>query len=229
MAVPLPDFQIKAILNTIHSYGTTLIDFVTSVLQSTDCEAHQSADCILRNPEVILEIIGAHPISQSATQKWAKGVMIEVCRQQVLELTKKENGLHFTASNTTEERIDEFNMSFLTQKMESLAPDLWHLLRILLAADPWSNYQRSWSEKRRQMNAKRRKRNRVDVDIEIQDVGDSDLSSEGSDAEYWAGMQSPIPEEEDEIEDILDHVEEQQRGLMAMVSSTDFHAYTSEQ
>jgi len=49
-----------------------------------------------------------------------------------------------------------------------------------------------------------------------------------SDAEYWAGMQTLISEEEDEPEDILDHVEEQQRGLVVMVS-INFHTYDDEE
>lgn len=89
MSVPLPDLQIKAILNILHGQGATLLEFITSVLQSTDCDARHSADVILCDPQVILEAIGSHPISQSATQQWAKGVTIEICCQQVLELTKK--------------------------------------------------------------------------------------------------------------------------------------------
>ena len=102
MPVPLPDLQIKAILTILHAHGTTLLELITSVLQSTDHDARHSADVILRDLQVILETIGSHPISQAATQQWAKGVTIEICRQQVLELTKKENGLHFTARNMTE-------------------------------------------------------------------------------------------------------------------------------
>ena len=49
-----------------------------------------------------------------------------------------------------------------------------------------------------------------------------------SDAEYWTGMQTLIPEEEDEPEDISDHVKEQQRGLVVMVS-INFHIYDEEQ
>jgi hypothetical protein len=123
-------------------------------------------------------------------------------------------------------------MSSLTQKFESMAPDMWQILGVLFAADPRSNYQRSWTEKKRQKKKKQRKKNRAtDGDIEMQDiqVGDLDDEPEDSDAEYWAGMQTLIPEEEDsdEPEDILDHVEEQQRGLVAMVS-IDFHLYDEE-
>ena len=94
MSATLPDLQIKTVLSFLQAHGTTLLDFLTSVLQSTDHDACRSADVILQNPQVILEIIRSHPISQSAAQKWAKGLTIEVCRQQILELTKKENGLH---------------------------------------------------------------------------------------------------------------------------------------
>ena len=141
MSATLPDLQIETVLSFLQAHDTTLLDFLTSVLQSTDCDARRSADVILQNPQVILEIIRSHPISQSAAQKWAKGVTIEVCRQQILELTKKENGLHFTAVNTTEKQIQQFSMSFLMQKLESMAPDMWEILDILFAADPRSNYQ----------------------------------------------------------------------------------------
>lgn len=224
MLMTLPDLQIKAILNILQSHDTTLLELITSVLQSTDNEVRQSADVILRNPqlEVILEILRSHPISQSGTQEWAKGVTIEVCRQQILELTKKENGIHFTARNTTEKKIQQFNMSFLTQKMESMAPDVWHILGVLFAADPRSNYQRNWTEKRRQMNSKKQRKTRksgvADGDIEMQDIGEFDNESQDSDAEYWTGIETLIPEEEDVPEDILDHVEEQEKGLVAMVS-----------
>jgi len=75
--------------------------------------------------------------------------------------------------------------------------------------------------------SKQQKQNRVaDGDIEMQDIGDD--SDHDSDAKYWAGMQTLIPKEEDELEDILDHVKEQQRGLVVMVS-IDFHTYNEEQ
>jgi hypothetical protein len=232
MSATLPNLQIKTVLSFLQAHSITLLEFLTSVLQSTDRDARRSADVILQNSQVILEIIGSHPISQSAAQQWAKGVTIEVCREQILELTKKENGLHFTAINTTEKQIQQFSMSSLMQKLESMAPDMWQILGVLFAADPRSNYQRSWTEKKRQKKKKERKKNRAaDGDIEMQDiqVGDLDDETEDSDAEYWAGtgMQTLIPEEEDEPEDILDQVEEQQRRLVAMVS-IDFHLYDEE-
>ena len=144
---------------------------------------------------------------------------------------EKRKWIAFTAVNTTEKKIQQFSMSFLTQKLESMAPDVWEFLDVLFAADPRSNYQRSWTEKKRQKKKKQRKKNRAaDGDIEMQDiqVGDfDDEPDEDSDAEYWAGMQTLIPEEEDEPEDILDHVEEQQRGLVAMVS-IDFQLHDEE-
>ena len=62
-------------------------------------------------------------------------------------------------------------------------------------------------------------------DIQVGDFDDE--PDEDSDAEYWASMQTLIPEEEDEPEDILDHVEEQQKGLVAMVS-IDFQLHDEE-
>jgi len=119
MPAPLSDLQIKAIWNVLHANGTTLLELITSILQSADCEACRAAEAILLNPQAILETIRSHPVSQLATQQWAQGVMIEICRVQVLELMKKENGLHFTAKNMTEKRLQEFGMEFLMQKLES--------------------------------------------------------------------------------------------------------------
>jgi hypothetical protein len=44
----LPDLQIKAILNILHADGTTLLEFITLVLKSTDCDTCHSADVILQ-------------------------------------------------------------------------------------------------------------------------------------------------------------------------------------
>jgi hypothetical protein len=112
-------------------------------------------------------------------------------------------------------------MPFLMQKLESLAPDVWQVLGVLLAADPQSNYQQNCTEKQKQMKTKQQKQNRVADDIEMQDIGDD--SDHDSDAKYWAGMQTLIPKEQDELEDILDHVKEQQRGLVVI------HTYNEEQ
>ena len=81
------------------------------------------------------------------------------------------------------------------QKLESLAPDVWEVLGVLLAADLQSNYQRNWIAKQKQMKTKQQKQNRAaDGDIEMQDVGDnSDYESEDSDPEYWANMETLIP------------------------------------
>ena len=73
---------------------------------------------------------------------------------------EKRKWIAFTAVNTTEKKIQQFSMSFLTQKLESMAPDMWEILDVLFAADPRSNYQRSWTEKKRQKKKKQRKKNR---------------------------------------------------------------------
>ena len=120
MPAPLSDLQIKAIFNVLHANGTTLLELITSVLKSTDCEACQAAEAILLNPQVILETIRSHLVSQLATQQWAWEVIIEICHVQVLELTKEENRLHFTAKNMTEKRLQEFGME--SAPAQSLLP-----------------------------------------------------------------------------------------------------------
>ena len=69
MSATLPDLQIKTVLSFLQAHSITLLEFLTSVLQSTDCDARRSADVILQNPQVILDIIGSHPLSQSAAQR----------------------------------------------------------------------------------------------------------------------------------------------------------------
>ena len=104
MPVPLPDLQIKAILTILHAHGTTLLEFITSVIMKPATQqmlSYVTRKLSSRPSEAI-----QYPDRQHSSGQ--KGVTIEICRRQVLELTRKENGLHFTARNTTEKRIQEF-------------------------------------------------------------------------------------------------------------------------
>ena len=45
MSATLPDLQIKTVLSFLQAYSTTLLEFSTSVFQSTDRDACRSAEC----------------------------------------------------------------------------------------------------------------------------------------------------------------------------------------
>jgi hypothetical protein len=55
---------------------------------------------------------------------------------EVTKLARKENGLHFNASNTTAEYLEGSFMVNASHKMKKVAPYLWDLLYGLLDTNP---------------------------------------------------------------------------------------------
>jgi hypothetical protein len=53
----------------------------------------------------------------------------------VWELAKKENGWHFGALHASAQKLQEFQIKDMAQKMEELAPELWDLLGLMLSTD----------------------------------------------------------------------------------------------
>jgi hypothetical protein len=71
-------------------------------------------------------------LSHSTCQQQALTFATETYRQEVDSLSKKESGLHFNATNTQFEQVEEFSVSGLTTRFESYAPKLFNLVSALL-------------------------------------------------------------------------------------------------
>lgn len=76
-----------------------------------------------------------HPRSSSTCLQWSKTLSTEIYKGEVRRLTEKSSGFHFNVSNAQAQQISRFASGELIAKMETLAPNLWGLMRGLLMSD----------------------------------------------------------------------------------------------
>ncbi len=138
------------------------------------------------------------------------------------------SGFHFSAKNTTENKLAEFKIQDMAEKMQGIAPVLWETLNVLLEANPKLTNKRNWARRKAQSLGKARRSAQVnpvaDGDIDLADLQNTsmDISNE-EDEEYWAAFE----EEEaalltdygtdEPIEVIVNDIEEQFSRLKKIV------------
>lgn len=203
------------ILAAISHYGTTPSAFITTLLDSPneDQYTQRAMNDIGNEIEVVLEHLFSHDQLRERARQWACKHTTKLYESQVIALTRRETGLHFTAKNTTEQKLKEFDIHLLAQKMQNLAPDLWELMGGLLAADSTINRKRERRQRKKPAKLVEPVQ-RDDGDIDMRDVGDSD-------EDYWEGVDdiAGLGDEDDEPEDKEEQVHERFLGLVTIVSS----------
>lgn len=76
-------------------------------------------------------------------QAFASGhkLMKPLYAQAITELTKKEHGWHFNALRATPEQLRDYKVEDMAKKMQTVAPELWELIGMLLGApDPEASF-----------------------------------------------------------------------------------------
>jgi len=167
-------------------------------------------------PEILGTFRTANP-TRAASEKWVCATSTDIYQEQMAKLTRKETGFHFLAKKMTEERLTAFDVDDLALRMQSAAPDLWHLTKTLLSANIDLNKRRS--ERQKDSVTKAAIQKREDGDIEMGDLSRDWWLWSDADWEDFASKETPLFEaDEDPPEDMLEHEERKDGALIVIVS-----------
>ena len=186
----------------------TTADVLKAILQRVE----EDENTLCYEVEGIMDLLLAHSKAGGFVMKWAHRMTIATYVSEVAQLVHRASGFHFTAKKTTAERLREFNIDEIASRMSILAPNLWSLFDLLLAADPKINYKRGWRSGKVPDTPQR-----ADDDVDMLDVHDLDEDED----EYWRDDADECPligDEEDEPEDAEDQKKQRAERLIMTVS-----------
>jgi hypothetical protein len=127
--------RLDNVITCLQDNDFTIPTLIRSVLESSSNSHHACQESILfRATNICTDLFRA--VESNAISSWAFDIVKKKLCGEVTELARKENGLHFNASNTTAEYLEGSFMVNASQKMKKVAPDLWDLLYCLLDANP---------------------------------------------------------------------------------------------
>jgi hypothetical protein len=165
----------------------------------------------------ICNILKDYDISKNAAIDWAQLTMKTIYASEILGLAHQDSGLHFFASNMTEERLRSFDITALCQKFEGQAPALWMMLDSVFTADSKHQYKRDWARNKRKGEGHGKctqATNHHDGDIEMDDISVSATD---------IGCVDKDDEGEDEPEDASERYEDRCKKNIMIVSHRMIH------
>jgi len=209
----------------------SLSDFLSQLLNVPTYHDQPITQSASENIEELLNILISSQCTALGTRRWALSYAQSVYTSQMGSLCHKAGGFHFNAKKVTEERIKNFSITDIAQNLESDAPELSELIRLLLCADKRAFSRKAASRQKESRLGQKRKRSTHDGDggeVEVElggvDVQDSleDITEMNEEAEAEDNVQL-LDDEDDEPEDFQDQKHEQQQALITIVSRK--HSY----
>ncbi|KAF8168746.1 hypothetical protein BJ912DRAFT_862514, partial [Pholiota molesta] len=138
-------------------------------------------------------------VTKSAILDWAQHTINTIYSSEIMALTHKDSGLHFSATTMTEERLRSFDISVLCKQMEDQAPTVWVMLDSLFAADPKLQYKCEWARNKAKQEGSNRRTKAAASDAELNDYYMH---------EFFVSETPEDHEPEDEPEDMLERQED---------------------
>jgi hypothetical protein len=210
--------KVKTILNAFEDSEITAHQFLHGLLSTNIFEDHPVTLSIIEDLDAILDTVSSAGATSDGTEKWAFRSAEKGYQAQVLQLTKKESGLHFMPGKITNAQLMENKIENLSTQMNHHAPDLWRLVANLLAADPAADRRRAKLAYRKVGSGTQKADPRLnDGDITMGDavadgLEDGTLNNSGD-----IGL---IDEDEDAPEDLTEQVQHQFNTLIVIVSDS---------
>ena len=185
---------------------------VVIMVMSEENVIHASHGGISLHIEDLLEELHRNNLMHEKVSAWAHATMKKKYISEILSLTK-HSGLHYITKKMNENKLHDFDINDITERMSVNAPLVWELLDELLSADTHLQYKREMARKR----AKGQQRNSNITVGDIEDFLDESV---------------PIVEPEDELEDILDQAASELRhkhqiGIVSGSSNVDIQTWTA--
>ena len=120
--------QILTALNKDHN--STIYDLLVATLWSRDPSHSHHHDSILTHFPDLFDLL-----SEQSNNDFTTSVVkaaTAACQKEIQTLVLKQSGLHFDGSHTGLSQLEGFSITELGQKIQQLAPHLWHLVGCLL-------------------------------------------------------------------------------------------------
>ena len=211
--------EVKCILNAFEDSEITAYQFLHGLLSTNVFEDHPITLSIIEDLDTILDTLISARATSDQTGKWVFRSAEKRYQTQVLQLTKKESGLHFLPGKITNDQLMENKIEKLSMQMHHHAPDVWKLVANLLAADPMAD--------RRQARLAYRKvgsgTQKADPRLNDGDIMMGDVVGDGSEDETLenSGHIRLIDEDEDAPEDLTEQAQHQFNSLIVIVSDSN--------
>jgi len=207
--------EVKSILNAFEDSEITVHQFLHGLLSMNIFGDHPITLSIIEDLDTILDTVSSARATSDRARKWVFQSAEKGYQAQVLQLTKKESGLHFLPGKITNDQLMENKIENLSTQMNNHAPDLWRLITNLLAADP--TVDQRWAKLAYRKAGSGTQKAADDGDVTMGDAvgnGLEDKTSENS------GNISLIDEDEDAPEDLTEQVQQQLNSLIVIVSDS---------
>lgn len=141
--------QFLNILNFIQVQNMSLDQFIALCFKDSVLSHHPSVHSTLIQLQNLLECLWNHPYSKKAVSEWMDNIIQEEFAEELVNLTRKESSLQFTARNAKPEQFESFKIQGLADNMRQTAPRTWSLVQRLLVADPavMDRREKRWAKK----------------------------------------------------------------------------------
>ena len=150
--MPLSKLQLDKILVKLNSYASSPADLIITLLGSADYIDHDAVHDIHWKTDKILESLAQNPVISVDVIHWVHQTTMRIYADQICTLVGDKTGLQFNAKNCTAQSLEDFDILGLAERIKIMAPYLWELLNVLLAADSGANVFREYHRKQCQEN-----------------------------------------------------------------------------
>ena len=206
----LQQATVKLVLDALHSTNLTIESFM---MMAISVENPLSRSFLNGGIETLLDSLHQNVLISVIVSNWVTRQAMKIYKEEMSNLTSKENGFFFLTAKMTQEQLWNFDIEDLMKRMMVIAPDLWRLMETLHAANSCVNHQCAWTQKRSKRVCEGKGeaghiRNRHKGNIEMTDVQTIWEPDDKEEEHYWRTVEADefelIGEEEDELEDIQD-------------------------
>ncbi|KAG2050830.1 hypothetical protein BDR06DRAFT_890960, partial [Suillus hirtellus] len=136
-------YTMDTVIATLQECNLSASQFIILILRCQKYHGHHLAEDHLVHSDEIIEALNKHPSRQD--NKSQPTANHNALRQQYITeiklISSEEAGWHFGPSHATTQQLEEFSIEEMGTEMQSHAPALWDLLRLLLGANSSSSFK----------------------------------------------------------------------------------------
>lgn len=110
----------------------TPADFINHIIGGTELCYESVRNSLTMKVVRICAALYREEHSHSHVTQWAMTIVRNMLCAEVTDLSLEKNGLHFRAASATAKQLESASMHQLTEQMQRVALNLWHLFFVLL-------------------------------------------------------------------------------------------------
>jgi len=114
-----------------------------AILKKPEFKNSIARAAIIQNTRALAHLLFKNPDTQLAMQDVAFEACIQDLMSEIMMMGRKENGWHFSARNTSPEKIREFSIMDMSRELKTKMPQLWQVLSAMLVSDPKCESERA--------------------------------------------------------------------------------------